>query len=113
MKNLIDYTNGGLENIKAFASTHPAGDTFMRCLESLNDRCDHGENRKCVIGTDFAPYSLSFAYGEMTTDPEPTWIGRPINGGLIYHGPHDGHGSGQAPSFSVTMDKADGWVLHT
>lgn len=36
-----------------------------------------------------------------------------FNGGLIFHGSHDGYGSGSAPSFSCTLTPTDGWSIHT
>ena len=50
--------------------------------------------------TDFAPLSFTFKAGGLF-------------GGMIYHGPHDGFGSGGEPTFSVCVDKAYGWRLHT
>jgi len=36
-----------------------------------------------------------------------------MHGGLLYHGPHDGFGSGSAPVFAVTLEPCDGWSIHT
>lgn len=36
-----------------------------------------------------------------------------MNGGLIYHGPHDGFGSGSAPTFSACLTPTTGWSIHT
>lgn len=36
-----------------------------------------------------------------------------FNGGLIFHGPHDGGGNGGAPTFSVSLTPQDGWSIHT
>ena len=36
-----------------------------------------------------------------------------MNGGLIYHGKHDGFGSGNAPTFSVCLTPTNGWSVHT
>ena len=38
-----------------------------------------------------------------------TWF----NGGLIFHGAHDGHGSGAAPTFAVSLTPTTGWSIHT
>ncbi len=36
------------------------------------------------------------------------------NGGLVYHGPHDGYGDGGAPTFSVCVGTPKiGWSIHT
>lgn len=36
-----------------------------------------------------------------------------FNGGLLYHGNHDGFGSGEAPTLAVTLNPTDGWSIHT
>jgi hypothetical protein len=36
-----------------------------------------------------------------------------LDGGLIYHGNHDGFGSGAFPTLSVTITPTDGWSIHT
>lgn len=35
------------------------------------------------------------------------------NGGIIFHGSHDGYGSGSAPTFSVCINPTDGYSIHT
>ena len=59
-----------------------------------------------VIGCDFD--EMSFTFHENRSDGY-----YPTNGGIIYHGPRDGYGSGQTPTFSVTIDKAEGYRIHT
>ncbi len=66
---------------------------------------------RVVLFSDFAPHSFAFEM-QYKKKEEDEWEFF-MNGGLIYHGSHDGHGSGGAPTFSVTMDKADGWRVHT
>ena len=56
--------------------------------------------------SDFAPYSFAW------TEFDPTHR-RCINGGLIYHGSHDGGGNGGAPTFSVCLTPTTGWSIHT
>jgi hypothetical protein len=53
-----------------------------------------------TLYSDFAP--LSF-----------TWSGKNISGGLIFHGSHDGFGSGGSPTFSVSLTQVHGWSIHT
>lgn len=36
-----------------------------------------------------------------------------FSGGLLYHGSHDGWGSGAGPVFSVTLTPCTGWAIHT
>ena len=38
---------------------------------------------------------------------------RGVCGGIIYHGPRDGYGSGEGPALSVTLDKTEGYSIHT
>lgn len=80
----------------------------LNYLETFRDNTCHVELYK-----DFAPHS----YGFTLFGPEKEREGREvwIQGGLIYHGPHDGGGSGGAPSFSVSLsgDTAPRWEVHT
>lgn len=55
---------------------------------------------KVVLFKDFAPYSFE-------------WSTEGMNGGLIFHGAHDGGGNGGAPTFSVSLTPCDGWSIHT
>jgi hypothetical protein len=57
------------------------------------------------IFTDFAPRSFEF-----TRMYDGQFSG---NGGIIYHGSHDGGGNGSAPTFSVSLTPAKGWKVHT
>lgn len=36
-----------------------------------------------------------------------------FNGGLIFHGDHDGGGDGGMPTLSVCLQPTDGWAIHT
>jgi hypothetical protein len=36
-----------------------------------------------------------------------------FHGGLLFHGEVDGYGSGSAPTYAVTLDRCDGWSIHT
>jgi hypothetical protein len=49
---------------------------------------------------DFAPHSFTF-------------FAAGLQGGLIFHGPHDGGGDGSGPTYSVNLTPCDGWRLHT
>jgi len=62
------------------------------------------------LGSDFAPHSFTF-YQETKYEGED-WKFQ-FNGGLIFHGSHDGGGDGSAPTFSVNMSPQDGWSIHT
>jgi len=110
---IIDQTNGKLDEIKSFAATHPNGKSLTQCFEHLG-RIVKNTFTDCAIWVfpDFAPMSLYFALVEATEAPyEREQI--KMNGGIIYHGSHDGFGSGSAPTFSVNIEPTDGWSLHT
>jgi hypothetical protein len=58
----------------------------------------------------------SQARAELFGDGAPlsfTWRAGGFMGGLLFHGPHDGYGSGASPTFSVTLTPAYGWRIHT
>jgi len=42
-----------------------------------------------------------------------TWLAAGLFGGLLFHGVHDGFGSGSAPTFAVTLEPTFGWRIHT
>jgi len=68
-----------------------------------------GKTTRCRLRPDFAPYSFEFVM-ERSLEGEWTYW---FTGGLIFHGPHDGHGSGGAPTFAVTLESTHGWSIHT
>lgn len=61
----------------------------------------YNNKSKVILSKDSAPFSFNFFIPGM------------YNGGLIFHGSHDGFGSGSAPTFSVTMNATRGWSIHT
>lgn len=58
---------------------------------------------------DFAPYSFGFTVEHYACG---VWKAGLV-GGLIFHGAHDGLGSGSAPSYSTTLTPTSGWSIHT
>lgn len=76
-------------------------DSLLRCMQSLK----RWQN-PITIGRDFD--DMSFTFREQTPDGRHA-----VNGGIIYHGPRDGFGGGGAPTFSVTIDEATGYRIHT
>lgn len=69
---------------------------------------EHPSMRMRVM-SDFAPLSFYFIR-EVVFDG--AWE-RDYNGGIIFHGSHDGGGDGGAPTFSVNLSPVDGWATHT
>jgi hypothetical protein len=57
--------------------------------------------------SDFAPYSFYWITRDKETDQAYS------NGGLIFHGAHDGGGHGGTPTFSVSLLPTNGWSIHT
>ena len=113
---LTDNTNGKLNQIKEFAEKIGLLDQLNSTLEGLEQYVTN--KVEVTLFPDLAPYSLyfivrikeEFVDDEVLLRPRGSTI---LDGGIIYHGKHDGYGSGSAPTFSVTVDKADGWRIHT
>ena len=78
---------------------------------------------------DFAPHSFCFIMWALAKENHPKAI-QPgsyaakqypelvgytfwFNGGLIFHGAHDGGGDGGPPTFSVSLVPVNGWSVHT
>jgi hypothetical protein len=100
-----DKSNGRLDEIKTFAKEHDLLESFNETFSRLENHSSKGYT--VTLYSDFAPYSLYF---EITLNEK--FI---LNGGFIFHGPHDGYGSGCAPTFSVCIDPDNktGWSIHT
>ena len=86
---------------------------LRRALDRLESFCRKGADgqptTRVVLIPDRARHSFGFSV-EAAVDGgwEETLVG-----GLIFHGPHDGFGSGSAPTFSVSLTAVVGWTLHT
>ena len=105
---LVDKTNGKLDEVKEFAAKVGKSEQLQKELDYLANYSDR--ETRCLLFTDFAPQSFQFTMEVKNKDGEwEYWF----NGGLIFHGAHDGHGSGAAPTFSVTLTPTDGWSIHT
>lgn len=103
---VVDTGDDNIINRIAECFAHPLAASFKEALETLAAMFRGSRGGKIRLWTDFAP--LSFAWSAMTAEGK-SWM----NGGLIFHGGHDGYGSGAAPTYAVSLDKADGWRLHT
>jgi len=102
---ITDLSNGRLDEIKSFATTNGLTDSFSKTFVRLESYSHEGNEVK--LYTDFAPMSLYFEIFR-----EGRFI---LNGGMIFHGKHDGFGSGSAPTFSVSIDpeRSPHWEIHT
>lgn len=65
---------------------------------------------RCTLYHDFAPHSFGFTMEARGKDGEWRVL---FEGGLIFHGSHDGHGSGAYPALAVTVSPTSGWSIHT
>lgn len=77
----------------------------VESLRNAISRLGRDENDELFLYKDFAPYSFEFVLkrkGEAL-----------FNGGIIYHGSHDGGGNGDAPTYSVSLSPTQGWSVHT
>jgi hypothetical protein len=73
-------------------------------------KSDGTDKTRVRLYKDGAPYSFGFTIEAQNANGEwTTWF----NGGLLYHGPHDGHGSGSGPTFAVSLTPITGWSIHT
>jgi hypothetical protein len=93
------------DEVIAFSKTLP--DKLQRTLKDILQRF-RGAKGTYILYRDFAPHSFYFRYSASRSDLFPDYVG-----GVIFHGNVDGYGSGTAPTFSVTLDTAEGWRVHT
>ena len=84
---------------------------------ALKSKLDYLENyggdknkSRTRLFRDHAPYSFGFLLEKK--DENGSWVVL-FQGGLIFHGAHDGHGDGSAPTFAVTLTPTTGWSIHT
>ena len=93
-----------LQTVRDFADSTNQRAAFEEKLEDLTKYKPDG--CKVILYHDFAPYSF---YWVLLGPDAARWM----NGGLIYHGTHDGGGDGGAPTFSFNLTPSNGWVIHT
>ena len=99
--------------VKQFARDNRLVEAFDRDILRLHlYGCSWEDPDRCrvVLGRDFAPYSFTMVIEMRQADGSYKML---FNGGVIFHGPHDNFGSGQAPTFSVSLDNRIGWQMHT
>lgn len=96
-----------LEECKKFLADVEDSEMRVQLWKTLQDSLEHigriannYPDDPATLFRDFAPLSFGWCAGNLT-------------GGLIFHGEHDGHGGGGAPTFSVSLDSTTGWQLHT
>jgi hypothetical protein len=116
---LIIENQSYLEEVVAFAKKVHLYDSDSNA--SLKNRLDYlaryggkkqdgSDKTRARLFKDGAPYSFGFVIEAQDANGDwTTWF----NGGLLYHGPHDGNGSGSAPTYAVTLTLTTGWSIHT
>ena len=100
------------DEVRAFAERAGKLEQLKEKLAYLDTYAEHGDRgkTKCILYKDFAPYSFQFTMQERNELGEyQHWF----IGGLVFHGDHDGYGSGSAPTLSVCVNPTDGWSVHT
>ncbi|WP_437230216.1 DUF4120 family protein [Planctomicrobium sp. SH661] len=118
---MIDYSHceERWREVHEFANRAGLLDDLLRNLDYLEtyanrpgclyDR-ENGDDTRCRLYPDFAPLSFGFVIDcRRACEDWKQWF----VGGLIYHGPHDGFGTGQAPTYSVSLVHKQGWQIHT
>lgn len=105
--SLIDETNGYLQHVRDFADSINMRDQLEKQLAYLEN---YGTREtRCRLYKDFSPRSFTFLIEAKQDGEWRKWF----NGGLIFHGPHDGGGDGGAPTYSVSLTPTTGWQIHT
>lgn len=101
-----DLTEGKLNQELEYAKSI-GNDTLQKCIDILKQN-DFYFDSETSIRNDFAPRSFYFQRVNFY-DKEL------VDGGIIFHGPHDGYGSGAPPTFSVSINdsKETHWEIHT
>jgi len=98
-----------LAEARAHAARVGLTDSLEGKLRYLGDYARPLESR-CTLYHDHAPYSFAFTLEVKTRSGVwQHWF----SGALIYHGPHDGGGSGSGPTFAVALEPTHGWLIHT
>ena len=98
-----------MAEVKAFAAQTGQSDQLQDKLDYLAGFGGDPKNVRCTLYSDFAPHSFTFVIEKHGNGDWHTLF----NGGLIYHGPHDGHGNGAGPAYAVTAGPVQGWAIHT
>lgn len=112
MENFKDWKETLPKNIEIFCEKQLAEAyeeaVQKNLLQNLTEKfirlAEIGEGGSVYVMKDFAPFSFYFSIMKS---------GYTLEGGVIYHGPHDNGGDGSAPTYSVTLTPTFGWMIHT
>lgn len=103
---MVDMTNGRLDEIKDFASKNGMTESLEKVLKRFDVYENNQQDSVVTLYPDWAFMSLYFEWDSKNGQ-------RIMNGGVIYHGPHDNGGDGGSPTFSVNLEPHHGWSIHT
>jgi hypothetical protein len=95
---------------EAAAGTTDNTTGFLRSRLDYLEHYGKSDTTRVRLMADGAPYSFHFVIEQKNAAGE--WE-RLLNGGLLFHGPHDGLGSGSGPTFACTLTPTVGWSIHT
>ncbi len=95
---------------RQFAGQFGLAENLERQLTVLEHFGGKDRSTRCTLFHDFAPYSFAFQMEVQKKDG--TWVDW-FNGGLIFHGAHDGGGCGCLPTLAVSLTPTTGWSIHT
>lgn len=116
---LIIEDHAHFEQVVAFAKNNGLYDgddnyvlaSRLKYLETYGGKADDGTDRMRVrLMPDAAPHSFYFVIERKNQRDEWATL---FNGGLLYHGAHDGNGSGSGPTSAATLTPMNGWSIHT
>lgn len=111
--SLVIENKDYFDSVMKFARDTGQEANLQESLDYLGGYACHdgdSEATHCLLYKDGAPQSFGFAMQKRR--PDGTYV-HWFNGGLLFHGSHDGYGSGAAPTFAVSLTPVSGWSIHT
>lgn len=111
MMDKITWNSEDLKESAKMCLEHPKGETFKRSLETIQNIAANSGGQATMFNDTYKLPTVAFYWViDRVVDGQTSMV---MNGGLLYHGAHDGFGSGSAPTFAVTLSPTDGWSIHT
>ena len=107
---LICQNKDHMNKVVKFAKKTGKIKSLVENLKFLNEYAGK-QNTRCLIRKDWGT-EPNFVFEMQRKDQEGNYRFM-FNGGLLFHGPHDGFGSGLGPTFAVTLNPTDGFSIHT
>lgn len=85
-------------------------DDVLNYLDTYGSGASH--RTRCTLFYDTAPHSFYVLMEVRDNAGDSEWR-QCWQGGLMFHGPADGFGSGNGPTYSVCVNSIHGWSVHT